>query len=94
MASAPQVFDGVTWQEVTPPNLRPSEIPIQPTPALDGSIFVNIAHFKDEERCAQTIQRLFENAEEKSSVFVGLIEHNDTGNHKSCLARYCELSGT
>jgi len=93
MATAPQVFDGVTWQEVTPPNLRPSEIPIKPAPALDGSIFVNLAHLKDEARCAQTIQRLFDNAEDKASVFIGLVEHNENNHGRDCLAMYCENAG-
>ena len=57
-------------------------------------IQLNIALFltTDPNRCANTIDALFKNAEDPDKVFVGLVEQNKDS-EPSCIVKYCEKYG-
>lgn len=95
MAFAPQVYNGITWDEVDMSIYDKNDgiMPEPPAAPLDGSIFINLAHLKDEKRCADTIARIFSKAKDPKRVFIGLVEHNENTKMMNCLATFCINAG-
>jgi hypothetical protein len=56
-------------------------------------VFVGIASFRDD-RCARTLQNLFQNAQNTERITVGVVNyiHTETDD-LNCLKEYCRLSG-
>ena len=54
---------------------------------------IDLALSVDGERCAKTIQQIFENAKNPDKVVVGLIEES-AAEDTFCLEAYCKQHGT
>lgn len=98
MASPAQVFNGVNWEDVSIPATSNHALrgKVDKNPNLaprDKSIFITLTHFKDEERCAETISNIFAKASNPKNVYIGIVEHNENVKKPDCRDLYCQNAG-
>eukprot|EP01091_Cochliopodium_minus_P020687 TRINITY_DN911_c0_g1_i1.p1 TRINITY_DN911_c0_g1~~TRINITY_DN911_c0_g1_i1.p1 ORF type:complete len:363 (-),score=96.96 TRINITY_DN911_c0_g1_i1:508-1596(-) len=61
-----------------------------PYKRFSNTIFVSIASYNDE-ICPHTLNEMFEMAEDKERIFVGLVQQNEAST-TDCIEKYCEIS--